>query len=318
MHLTPPPPPPIPSSARTNTPVLVFTHAPPAGCGLRVVQGVHVRNRCAFLNHADREAAARFVATVERHANVALWCSGHYHLSHNYATSLSVVNRTVFCQVGVIGPGSSRDGVRQSRVVDVDAHGWRLFSLDHGAAGGALRLDVDAAWGGVPRPRPVPRSELLDPAADAAWLASALDCDVGAAADDSGSDSDGASSWPAPAAARAAPAAWLDGGGDCLVSVGGDGAVVEYSAALRCPVGFVFDGVPAGGRVRRVGADGGELADAADGGAAVAVEALDADGAVVERRERNEEGGFAHTFQENKWRKARRAAREAEAAGVAA
>jgi hypothetical protein len=40
-------------------------------------------------------------------------------------------------------------------------------------------------------------------------------------------------SWPAPAAARAAPAAWLDGGGDCLVSVGGDGAVVEYSAALR-------------------------------------------------------------------------------------
>ena len=31
--------------------VLVFSHAPPMGSGLRVVQGVHIRNQCAWLNH---------------------------------------------------------------------------------------------------------------------------------------------------------------------------------------------------------------------------------------------------------------------------
>ena len=77
----------------STTPVIISSHAPPAGCGLRVVQDVHVRNRCAYLNHADPATAAAFVRLVEKHANVCLWFSGHYHLSHQYATSISVVNR---------------------------------------------------------------------------------------------------------------------------------------------------------------------------------------------------------------------------------
>jgi hypothetical protein len=35
--------------------VLVFTHAPPMGCGLRVLQTVHVKNGCAWLNHSGRD-----------------------------------------------------------------------------------------------------------------------------------------------------------------------------------------------------------------------------------------------------------------------
>lgn len=36
--------------------VLVFSHAPPMGSGLRVVQGVHIRNQCAWINHRlDKE-----------------------------------------------------------------------------------------------------------------------------------------------------------------------------------------------------------------------------------------------------------------------
>ncbi|CAN0347159.1 unnamed protein product [Discosporangium mesarthrocarpum] len=31
--------------------VLVFTHAPPMGSGLRVLQDVHIKNQCAWLNH---------------------------------------------------------------------------------------------------------------------------------------------------------------------------------------------------------------------------------------------------------------------------
>lgn len=310
----------VADAARTNTPVLVFTHAPPAGCGLRVVQSVHVRNRCAFLNHADRAAAARFVAAVERHPNIALWASGHYHLSSNYATSTTCVNNTVFAQVGVIGPGSTRDGVRQSRLVDVDERGWRLSTVDH-TAGGALREDARGHWwrgGTAPAPTimPVPPAELLDPAADTTWLASALDCSVPV---DDGGESDGDASWPAPAGAPALPPRWIDGGGDALLChTPADGAVVEYSARLRCPVGYVFDKLPVGATLVRVAADGAALADSADGAAAAALEARAPDGALIERRERNYEGGWSHVYQANKWRKARAEARAAaEVAGQA-
>lgn len=40
--------------ANPDTPIVVFTHAPPMGSGLKVVQNVHVKNRCAWLNHSDR------------------------------------------------------------------------------------------------------------------------------------------------------------------------------------------------------------------------------------------------------------------------
>lgn len=284
-----------------RVPVIVFSHAPPAGCGLRVVQGVHVRNRCAYLNHSDPKTAARFVDAVERHPAVALWFSGHYHLSHNYATSLSVVGRTTFVQVGVIGPGSSRDGLRQSRFVTGDASGFRLWSVDHGA-GGALRLDLERGWWdeGAPAVAPVPARDLLDPGADAAWLASSLDCAVEAPAE---YDDDAA--WPA-AGAAAAPTEWHDAGGGCLLAHAG-ATVVEYSASLRSPVGFVFDELPPGVALRFVDGDG--RAAAAD--AAAAVEAVAADSTLLCRRERNADGGFSHAYQGNKWRRARRAAREA-------
>jgi len=38
----------------TQRPIIIFTHAPPMGSGLKVVQNVHVKNRCAWLNHSDR------------------------------------------------------------------------------------------------------------------------------------------------------------------------------------------------------------------------------------------------------------------------
>lgn len=62
-----------------DKPIIVFTHAPPMGCGLKVVEDVHVKNRCAFLNHSDRPQ--RFIKLVEQHPNIKLWFSGHFHLS---------------------------------------------------------------------------------------------------------------------------------------------------------------------------------------------------------------------------------------------
>ncbi len=38
-----------------------------------LVQGVHVKNRCAFLNHSS--AAMDFMQLVEQYPNIALWFS---------------------------------------------------------------------------------------------------------------------------------------------------------------------------------------------------------------------------------------------------
>ena len=43
--------------------------------------------------------------------------AGHYHLSHNYPDSASLVNRCTFFNTGVIGNGN-RDGCRHSRLVE--------------------------------------------------------------------------------------------------------------------------------------------------------------------------------------------------------
>ena len=115
--------------AAARRPVIVFSHAPPQGCGLTVipvspspallarahaaklkfsmasrirsqqpnvakacswsvvgmrqivaaassncpVQSVHVKNRCAFLNHSSN--AQEFMQLVEQHPNIALWFS---------------------------------------------------------------------------------------------------------------------------------------------------------------------------------------------------------------------------------------------------
>jgi hypothetical protein len=53
----------------------------------------------------------RFIQLVEQHPNIKLWFSGHFHLSQNYADSISVVGSCAFVQTGVIGE-CNRDGNR--------------------------------------------------------------------------------------------------------------------------------------------------------------------------------------------------------------
>jgi len=66
--------------------------------------------------------------------------SGHFHLSHDYRDSVNTKNGCVFAQVGVIGPDSSRDGLRQSRFVTVHPSNSTLdiYSINH-------HLEVDDA-----------------------------------------------------------------------------------------------------------------------------------------------------------------------------
>lgn len=68
--------------------VLVFTHAPPMGSGLRVVQNVHIKNGCAWLNHSSGEEERRvFLRLCKENHCIKAWFSGHFHLSHNFQLS---------------------------------------------------------------------------------------------------------------------------------------------------------------------------------------------------------------------------------------
>ena len=295
-------------AANRDVPTLVFSHAPPAGSGLRTLPAVHVKNRCAWLNHGQENrlvfselaatnpqvsgprsllrslAAARVVdmcrpAHSPLSSQLKLWFSGHFHLSQDYADSLNVCGECTFVQVGVIGSSASRDGRSHSRLLRADAQGFSLFTVDHNR-GGALRLDMARSYVPVgdacPLVWPAAQNQALTSWPGSEWMLSLDSCKLGG----SGSRSD-----------------WLyTGNGELTVQ---DGALVEYCSLSRSPLGVVVKKVQPGWRVRLVGA-GGEVAE---GVSAVAVEVRGEDGALLERVARGPSGRFHQVFQQNKYKK---------------
>jgi hypothetical protein len=69
--------------------IFVFTHAPPNGSGLRVLQENHVVNGCCWLNHSNEKQCRKFIELVREHRCVKAWFSGHFHLGQDYQDSVS-------------------------------------------------------------------------------------------------------------------------------------------------------------------------------------------------------------------------------------
>ena len=116
--------------------ILVFSHAPIVGSGLRVLQSVHVTNGCAWLNHCSQpDVRNSFVRIVKKNPQIKCWLSGHFHLSHDYQDALVQPvpgSPCTFLQVGVMGPASSRDQRRQSRMIrGCGGEFLQLFSINH-------------------------------------------------------------------------------------------------------------------------------------------------------------------------------------------
>ena len=276
-------------------PVVIFTHAPILGSGLKAVQAVHVKNRCAWLNHSSN--ARYFMQLVQKYPNIKLWFSGHFHLSQSYPDSISVVGGSAFVLTGVIGDRFSRDGHRHSRMLRGNSEGFELLTMDHDT--GETRLDLKGSWDGTDSPEYLtPEEELLcDPSAG--WLCSKVDCDLESRGGPGFNDG----------------AEWFNAGAESMLSLQ-DGLLIEYDAICMAPIGGVFLDVPETCFIRLVDANGDEIdAVNTDGSAAVAVEMVDRDaGAVVERVEKNNEGRFFQIFQPNKWRL--RKQKEAEAKAI--
>ncbi|TVY07329.1 metallophosphoesterase family protein [Paenibacillus cremeus] len=127
---------------RPGVPCIFFTHAPPAGAGLRTVPRVHVRATNAYLDqnhHYDR-----WMKLVREHPEIVMWFSAHYHLGHDHPDSMTLRHGTTFFITGVHG-SCTRDGSRQSRVIDIEGDRVRVSTLDH-----TLRkVRKEADWSGL-------------------------------------------------------------------------------------------------------------------------------------------------------------------------
>mmetsp|Transcript_8795 Transcript_8795/g.12490 ORF Transcript_8795/g.12490 Transcript_8795/m.12490 type:complete len:609 (+) Transcript_8795:58-1884(+) len=137
--------------------VFMFTHAPPNGSGLRVLQENHVVNGCCWLNHSDDAKCRKFIELVREHRCVKGWFSGHFHLGQDYQDSITFPtipkeegpypNRgsCVFAQTGVMRGGTSRDGRQQSRLLRGNADGFEICTIDH-LKDGEVRLDATITY----------------------------------------------------------------------------------------------------------------------------------------------------------------------------
>ena len=137
--------------------VFVFTHAPPNGSGLRVLQENHVVNGCCWLNHSNEAQCRKFIELVREHRCVKAWFSGHFHLGQDYQDSITFPtidpsegpypNRgsCVFVQTSVMRAGTSRDGRQQSRLIKGKENGFDICTVDH-ADGGKIRVDATITY----------------------------------------------------------------------------------------------------------------------------------------------------------------------------
>ncbi|HUY36081.1 MAG TPA: metallophosphoesterase [Pirellulales bacterium] len=133
-------------------PTFVFSHAPPLGSGLRVLQSIHLKCPNAWLNHTDRPE--RFIEIVVRNPQIKLWFSAHNHLGQWYPDSLARVNQCTFAHTGVIGE-VSRDDYRHSRLLEFDAGGFVLLTIDHATGATTVDLRHDYASGRSQRLSPL-------------------------------------------------------------------------------------------------------------------------------------------------------------------
>lgn len=125
--------------------IFVFSHAPPMGSGLRVLQENHVVNGCCWLNHSGKNTRV-FIDIVRANPCIKGWFSGHFHLGQDYEDSITFPegnNRgsCVFAQTAVMSRKSTRDKRIQSRLVRGTKDGFTISTIDH-AKDGKERLDA--------------------------------------------------------------------------------------------------------------------------------------------------------------------------------
>jgi len=137
--------------------IFVFTHAPPNGSGIRIIQENHVVNGCCWLNHSNEKQCRKFIELAREHRAIKGWFSGHFHLGQDYQDSITFPtidpsegpypNRgsCIFAQTSVMRAGTSRDGRQQSRLLRGTQNGFEICTIDH-LNDGKVRVDATVTY----------------------------------------------------------------------------------------------------------------------------------------------------------------------------
>lgn len=126
---------------RPGVPCIVFSHAPPIGSGLRTVPHVHVRATNAYLD--QNHDPYRWLELIRSTPEIVVWLSAHYHLGHGHPDSSTEKYGTRFFTTGVHA-SVTRDGQRQSRLIELEDDRIRIYTVDHIAR----RQVFEADWNG--------------------------------------------------------------------------------------------------------------------------------------------------------------------------
>ena len=139
----------------------MFSHAPPMGSGLRVLQENHVINGCCWLNHSGKHCR-KFIEVVRENLSIKAWFSGHFHIGHDYQDSITFPldqsgsesdasdvrknNRgsCIFVQTACMSEHASRDSRQQSRILKGNNNGFSIHTIDHKT--GKERIDVSITY----------------------------------------------------------------------------------------------------------------------------------------------------------------------------
>lgn len=113
---------------RPGVPIIIISHAPPLGCGLKTHPQTHVRCTNAYLD--QNHDLFRWMRLYQETPEIVLWFSAHYHLGHHHPNSHTERSGAHFFNVQVHGLGT-RDGTRESRILDISESGVTISSLDH-------------------------------------------------------------------------------------------------------------------------------------------------------------------------------------------
>lgn len=287
--------------------ILVFTHAPIMGSGLRTLQGVHVKNGCAWINHTDERSRGKFIELCDKHSAIKAWFSGHFHLSHDYPESITVggTHKQAFVQVGVIGEKSQRDGRRQTRVVRGCSEELRVYTVNH-HQGGRERLDMVLKFGAPGDDPdvsfPDDHEEWITPATDKWFSARVPEKEDGCFLESFLSANPDESL--VTVESKEDTVCWWHMEGGKVLGVH-DGTVIEYDADTLSPLGIVVD---------KDGFMGKELMIASEGDAKGKVAMLVWEGGEGFEQsiiQPNRDGSYWRKFQRNKLQRTREKEREA-------
>lgn len=127
-----------------DKPFILLSHSPMAGSGLRNCPYVHGAATDTYMDQSFEPL--RWKELIRQFPSIRLWGSAHFHMGHDYESSVTFRDNVFHVSGGVL-TSCSRDGDLQTRILDVEDGRIQVLTYDHNthALTPDLRIPLDPA-----------------------------------------------------------------------------------------------------------------------------------------------------------------------------